>query len=282
MVKQVVVQLVEDWKDRISIQTLCKILDISRATYYRWKKESLRIQSRHQIESAIRELCMVNKFRYGYRKITAILRKEQLINHKVVQRIMQKYGWQCRVKVKKRKQTGQPYYIAPNALNREFSADKPFVKLVTDITYLPFGGKTLYLSSILDVFNSEIIAYTIGEKQDVSLVLDTLHQLPSLPESCILHSDQGSVYTSAAYQKAVKAKGIIMSMSRKGTPADNAPIESFHATLKAETFYLEDLTRTTTAIVDQTVRDYITYYNNTRIQLKLNNQSPIIYRRLAG
>lgn len=282
MVKQVVLKLIEEWKDKLSIQNLCKILDISRATYYRWKKESTGIQGGYQIESAIRELCVVNKFRYGYRKITAILRQEQLINHKAVQRIMQKYGWQCRVKVKKRKQTGQPYLIAPNALNREFTAERPLEKLVTDITYLPFGGKILYLSSILDVYNSEIIAYTIGEKQDVSLVLDTLNQLSKLPDGCILHSDQGSVYTSAAYQQAIKAKGIIMSMSRKGTPADNAPIESFHATLKAETFYLEGLTRTTTAIVDQTVRDYITYYNNTRIQLKLNNQSPINYRKLVG
>lgn len=282
MVKQVVVGLIEEWKDKLSIQRLCKILDISRATYYRWKKESNEIQGSYQTEKAIRELCVKHKFRYGYRKITAILRQEQRINHKAVQRIMQKYGWQCRVKVKKRKQTGQPYMIAPNTMNREFTAKKPLEKLVTDITYLPFGGKMLYLSSILDVYNSEIIAYTIGEKQDVSLILDTLHQLPDLPKECLLHSDQGSVYTSAAYQQAIKAKGITMSMSRKGTPADNAPIESFHATLKAETFYLDGLTRTTTVIVDQTVRDYITYYNNTRIQLKLNNQSPINYRKLVG
>lgn len=192
---------------------------------------------------------------------------------------MQKYSWQCRVKRKKRKQTGQPYFTAPNTLNRAFTAEKPVAKLVTDMTYLPFGGKMLYLSNILDLYNNEIIAYTIGEKQDVSLVLDTLHQLPELPEGCLLHSDQGSVYTSAVYQQEIKGKGITMSMSRKGTPADNAPIELFHATLKAETFYLEGLTRTTTAIVDQTIREYITYYNNTRIQLKLNNQSPSDYRK---
>jgi len=282
VVKQVIVDMFEQWKGKLTIQKLCAILEIPRATYYRWKKESKRFHRSQQLEEKIRELCIVNKYRYGYRKITAILRNDQRINHKAVQRIMQKYNWQCRVKVKKRKQTGQPYFIAPNTLNREFTAQKPFEKLVTDITYLPFGGKTLYLSSILDVFNSEIIAYTIRDSQDVSLVLDTLEQLPTLPEGCLLHSDQGSVYTSAAFQKAVKAKGITMSMSRKGTPADNATIESFHATLKAETFYLDGLTQTTTAIVDQTVRDYITYYNNTRIQLKLNNQSPINYRKLVG
>lgn len=93
-------------------------------------------------------------------------------------------------------------------------ADKPLQKLVTDITYLPFDGKTLYLSSILDIYHSEIIAFTIRDQQDVSLVLDTLNQLPELPEGCLLHSDQGSVYTSAAYQQAIKSKGITMSMSR--------------------------------------------------------------------
>ncbi|MEJ8548884.1 DDE-type integrase/transposase/recombinase, partial [Brevibacillus borstelensis] len=84
------------------------------------------------------------------------------------------------------------------------------------------------------------------DTQDTSLVLDTLHQLPAVA-NCMLHSDQGSVYTSNAFQQAVKEKGITMSMSRKGTPADNAPIESFHSTLKSETFYLEDFTCTTTA-----------------------------------
>ena len=182
---------------------------------------------------------------------------------------------------KKKEKLDQPYHLAKNLMNRKFLAQKRFEKLVTDITYLLFGGKVLYLSSILDLFNGKIIAYTISNRQIIDLVLDTLHQLPNLPEGCLLHSDQGSVYTSAAYQQAVKGKGITMSMSRKGTPADNAPIKSFRATLKSETFYLGVLTRTTTAIVDQTVRDYITYYNN-RSKLKLNNQSPINYRKLVG
>ncbi|MCY7487506.1 DDE-type integrase/transposase/recombinase [Paenibacillus alvei] len=92
-------------------------------------------------------------------------------------------------------------------------------KLVTDITYLPYGGTTLYLSSILDLYNGEIVVYSIADKQDISFVLDTLNQLP-LRSDMMLHSDQGSVYTSQVYQEAIKAKGITMSMSRKGTPAD--------------------------------------------------------------
>ena len=187
-----------------------------------------------------------------------------------------------KAKVKKRKQTGQPCYIAPNLFNRDFVATAPLQKLVTDITYLPFGQKQLYLSSIQDLYNGEIIAYSIGERQDTDFVLHTLAQLNHVPEGCTLHSDQGSVYTSYRYQQAVKGKGITMSMSRKGTPSDNAPIESFHSALKSETFYLDNLKRTTTAIVEQTVKDYINYYNYIRIQTKLNNQSPVQCRQLVG
>lgn len=198
-----------------------------------------------------------------------MLPKEFAASEKTVQRVMQKYGWQCRVKVKKRKRTGQPTYVAPNLLGRDFTATKPLEKLVTYITYLPFGQSIMYLSSILDVYNGEIVAQTIGFTQDTSFVLDTLHQIPDLPQGCILHSDQGSVYTSYAYQKAVKEKGIIMSMSSKGTPADNSPIETFHSSLKSETFDLDGIYRTTNAHMIQIVEDYITYYNNIRIQTKL-------------
>ena len=170
--------------------------------------------------------------------------------------------------------------IVGNHLNRKFSSSSQLKKLVTDITYLPFGKKHLYLSSIMDLYNGEIIAYSIGEKQDIAFVLDTLVQLPKV-SNCLLHSDQGSVYTSYAYQNEVKKRGITMSMSRKGTPADNACIESFHASLKSETFYLDELNNEPTSIVIQTVIDYIEYYNSTRIQQKLDYKSPIDYRKSA-
>ena len=280
MSPEIVIPWMESIGREISITQACAWLGVPRATYYRWKA-AYGAERKDDTVEKIRKLCVQHKFRYGYRKITALLRMEQTINHKRVQRIMQREQLQCRVKVKKRKSTGQPAYLAENLLKRGFQADAPMEKLVTDITYLPFGGKLLYLSSILDLFNGEIMAYSIADKQDTVLVLDTLDQLPALP-GMMLHSDQGSVYTSQAYQEAVKGKGITMSMSRKGTPADNAPIESFHSTLKSETFYLEGLICTTTAIVEQTVRDYITYYNAIRIQTKLNNQSPVDFRRLAA
>ncbi|MCM3356036.1 IS3 family transposase [Bacillus halotolerans] len=278
---QTSVELVEVLHGTMTVQNICVHLGISRASYYRWKKNLMKDHPKCHLEKQIGTLCREHKYRYGYRKITAILKKEMRINHKTVQRIMQKNQWQCRVKVKKRKKNGQPYAVVDNILNRNFQSDRPLEKLVTDITYLPYGQKQLYLSSILDVYNGEVIAFTIGDKQETDFVLNTLDQLPTLPQNCVLHSDQGSVYTSYEYQKAVKTKGITMSMSRKGTPADNASIESFHSSLKSETFYLNSIDRTTTAIVERTVKEYIYYYNNIRIQTKLNSQSPISYRQLA-
>lgn len=280
MVPKVVVQLVEELKETMSIGEICDHLGVGRSSYYRWKKNKHMETKKEVRDKKIGELCKLHKFRYGYRKITSIYGES--ISTETVRKVMQKHGWQCRVKVKKRKRTGQPAYVAQNILNRDFKAEAPFQKLVTDITYLPFGQSMMYLSSILDVYNGEIIARTIGFNQDTTLVLDTLNQLPELPEGCILHSDQGSVYTSYAYQKAVKEKGIIMSMSRKGTPADNSPIETFHSSLKSETFYLDEIYRTTNVHVLQIVDNYIDYYNNTRIQTKLNSKSPVEYRQLAA
>ncbi|MGQ5176266.1 IS3 family transposase [Bacillus halotolerans] len=278
---QTSVELVEGLHSAMTVQNICVHLGISRASYYRWKKNLTKDHPKCDLEKQIGTLCREHKYRYGYRKITAIFKKGIRINHKTVQRIMQKNQWQCRVKVKKRKKNGQTYAVVDNILDRNFQSDRPLEKLVTDITYLPYGQKQLYLSSILDLYNGEVIAFTIGDKQDTDFVLNTLDQLPTLPQNCVLHSDQGSVYTSYEYQKAVNTKGITMSMSRKGTPADNASIESFHSSLKSETFYLNSIDRTTTAIVERTVTEYIHYYNNIRIQTKLNSQSPISYRQLA-
>lgn len=261
----------------MTTKTILDTLGVSKSTYYRW----LNNQTDHglsDLELAITELCKKTKFRYGYRKIHQLINKDFSVSKNTVQKYMQKHNLQCRVKVKKYRKTGEPIVTAENIINRDFTATRPFEKLVTDITYLPFGSKMQYLSSIIDVYNGEIVAYTISDKQNLDLVFDTLNQFPELTDDCILHSDQGSVYTSGQYQYRVKEKGIVMSMSRKGNPADNALIECFHGNLKHETFYLEPHLQSSNEIVSQTVIEYIKFYNETRIQAKLNYLSPIDYR----
>ena len=223
------------------------------------------------------------QYTYGYRKITALINQcyTSPINHKRVQRMMQKHHLNCRVRPKKTTRIGKPYYKTDNLLQRQFKASCPMEVLTTDITYLPFGHSMLYLSSIMDIYNGEIVAYKIDDKQDQSLVNDTLNQI-DIPEGCILHSDQGSVYTSYAYYQLCEEKGIIRSMSRKGTPADNAPIESFHSSLKSETFYINNELNRSNHIVIDIVEKYIKNYNNNRIQQKLGYLAPVKYRELIA
>ena len=223
------------------------------------------------------------QYTYGYRKITALINQcyTSPINHKRVQRIMQKHHLNCRVRPKKTTKIGKPYYKTDNLLQRQFKASCPMEVLTTDITYLPFGHSMLYLSSIMDIYNGEIVAYKIDDKQDQRLVNDTLNQI-DIPEGCILHSDQGSVYTSYAYYQLCEEKSIIRSMSRKGTPADNAPIESFHSSLKSETFYINNELNRSNHIVIDIVEKYIKNYNNNRIQQKLGYLSPVKYRELIA
>ncbi|AIS62343.1 tail length tape measure protein [Listeria ivanovii subsp. londoniensis] len=278
MVPQVVIQVVAYFKSITPLCVILEALNVARSTYYRWKKQLISHQQvwAWKIQS-IGELCIQHKFRYGYRKITALLKRAYQISKNTVQKIIKHFGWQCRVK-KKRKlpRPGKLHLVAPNLLECDFKASRSLEKLVTDITYLPTKK---YLSSIMDLYDGQIIAQTIGETQDVELVLDTLNQLPELTQPCTLHSNQGSVYTAFAFQNRVKEKGISMSMSRKGTPADNACIESFHSLLKAETFYLEPKTTSSKTIVTQTVLEYITYYNTIRIQQKLGYLSPHDFRQ---
>ena len=148
--------LVELIRGEVSVKQACEWLEVPRSTFYRWKA-AYETRNIDVMVQKVRELCLQHKFRYGYRKITSILQRDHRINHKRIQQIMQREQLQCRVRVKKRKATGQPAYIAEHLLKRQFQADAPMHKLVTDITYLPFGGKTLYLSSILDLFNGEVV-----------------------------------------------------------------------------------------------------------------------------
>lgn len=148
MVPEVVVELVNELKSKYTVKVILEVLDIPKSNYYRWKNKDFSIS---EDEREIIELCKKHRFTYGYRKITVLLNRKnnKTINHKKVQRIMQKHNLNCKVRVKKSKRPGNPYYKTHNLLNRNFKAEKPLEVLLTDITYLAFGNTMLYLSWML-------------------------------------------------------------------------------------------------------------------------------------
>lgn len=176
MVPKIIIDLVKENRNVIPINRILELFCISKSTYYRWIKlshpDSVEISD---TERRIIELCKKHHYRYGYRKITALLRKERPINKNTVQRIMQKFNCQCRVKIKKNKKYKHQPVVMDNILDRDFKATRLFEKLVTDITYIPYGPKMLYLSTIMDLYNGEIIASTLSDKQNLECVIDTLN-----------------------------------------------------------------------------------------------------------
>ncbi|HGM3867998.1 TPA: IS3 family transposase, partial [Clostridioides difficile] len=162
------------------------------------------------------------------------------INHKRVYRLMKELGIKSIIRKKVYRRKFKSYEIYDNILNREFRANQPLEKICMDITYIPIGKKFLYMNVAKDLFNGEIVAYEISTKMDTKLVNNTVNQLinMNLAKDCILHTDQGSQYTSRSYSKRLKDNGIIQSMSRRGNCWDNAPIESFFSHFKSELIYL--------------------------------------------
>ncbi len=285
MVPDIFVEVVEVFKDRFTAKEICECFEIPRSTYYRWKRSvNQKIPEFHQL---VINICKQLSHRVGHRKVREILWKDHQIkkNRKTVQKVMQKYEIQCRVKVKRQKYiAGESKIIVSNLLKQDFKAEKPNQKWVTDITYLPYGPKMLYLSTIMDLYNNEVIAYKISDSQHVDFVLETLREACNGRETheVKLHSDQGAQYTSYAFQALAKENGITTSMSRKGNCFDNAVIESFHSSLKSEEFAAQFRATLTTTIVIEKVVNYMYYYNYIRPFSKLNCHSPVEYRTVAA
>lgn len=261
-------------------------MNVPRSTYYRWANSELVELSK--AEEAIIELCEKTKYRYGHRKIKELLKRDHQIklNRNTVQKIMQKHHLQCRVKPKRKwKSQGESVIVAPNLLQREFHASEPNQKWVTDITYIQYGPETLYLSTMMDLFNNEIVAYKLYRHQQSPLVLHTLEEALEKrgnPKGVIVHSDQGSVYTSYIYQNRIKEKSLVSSMSRRGNCWDNAVIESFHSNLKSEEFQYIKFNSLTLKEVEDHVDQFMKYYNEERIQEKLGYLTPLKYGVLAA
>ena len=224
----------------------------------------------------------MNKGRYGYRRITQTLRNEgYVISEKTVRKLMKESGIKCMVRVKKyRSYKGEVGRIAPNLLARNFNADSPCQKLVTDVTEFSLFGVKRYLSPVMDMFNGEIIYYTLYEHPVLDMVMDmmrgTVKKIGS-STGAVLHSDQGWAYQNKKYQKYLQENGFSQSMSRKGNCLDNSMMENFFGLLKSELLYLQDFK--SVEDFEEQLHEYIRYYNEDRIKTRLNGMSPVRYRQ---
>ena len=248
---------------------MCTVLSINRKTYYKYRNSEDRDYYDYLI---IKEIFDDSKGTYGYRRIEEGLKQKYgvIFNHKKIHSIMSKYGLKPRYIKKLNKQYKRiEANVKPYLLNRDFAATRLNQKWCTDITYLIYKDRRLYLSSIIDLYDSRIVAYQISPRNDLKLVLDTVNEalakrkdVPGL----ILNSDQGYQYTSYEYKAILESKRIQISMSRKGSPLDNSPIENWHSLLKKETLYNNNITSIREYQI--LVEEWIEFYNTSRISLK--------------
>ncbi|KWW26482.1 MAG: Integrase catalytic region [bacterium P201] len=254
---------------------------MARSTFYYHLKNSKKKDKYKEEKDMIHAIFHKHKGRYGYRRITLELRNgNRLINHKTVKKLMDELGLKSEVrKVRYRSYKGEVGKTAPNIIDRDFVADRPYQKLATDVTQMTVGGRKIYLSPILDMCDGEILSYTITEAPNLEMVMSMLNQMYEridLPKGVVLHSDQGWHYQHAAYQKSLKKHDIIQSMSRKGNCLDNAMMENFFGLMKSELLYPGKYT--SAEVFKKDLIEYIDYYNNERIKLRLNGMSPVQYR----
>ena len=256
---------------------------MARSTFYYHTKRLGQTDGYDAVREHIRVIYNKHHGRYGYRRITAQLRNEGTdINHKTVQKLMGQMG----LKAKRKRQHYRSYKgelgkIAPNVINRNFHTTAPDQKWATDVTQVKIKDRWVYLSPILDMFNGEIVSYVISDSPNLKMVmtmLDNALKERKVQGNLILHSDQGWHYQHKRYQKALEDRHIIQSMSRKGNCLDNAMMENFFGLMKNELLYLQEwdsVNQFKTAL-----RNYIRYYNNDRIKLRLEGKSPVQYRAL--
>ena len=258
-------------------------IKMARSTYY-YNVAHLESTDKYQEErKRISEIFVQHHKRYGYRRICAQLRNEGfVINHKTVQKLMQEMHFKSVVRrVRYRSYKGEVGRIAANVLERDFTAQAPNRKWATDVTEFKIGDRKAYLSPILDMYNGEIISYTISDSPDLYMVMNMVNSAIKKvkpQEGLVLHSDQGWHYQHMQYQLALKRNGIIQSMSRKGNCLDNAMMENFFGIMKTELLYLREFKDMDH--FKQELKKYIHYYNNDRIKLRLKGKSPVQYRTL--
>lgn len=280
--------------NKLNVKWLCEMAHVSRSGYYRWlnaqaTREAQETQDRSDFEQ-IQAAYMKRGYAKGARGIhMTMLRFKPAVkmNLKKIRRLMKKYGLHCRIRqanpYKKILREAHSEKVPENIVNREFKEHGPRTVLLTDITYIKKGYEDgfVYLSVVIDAVTTEVLAYAISDNMKLDFVLTTVRQLldkhgSELQTGVLLHSDQGSHYTSVAFEQILRDNNLRQSMSRRGNCWDNAPQESFFGHMKDEVDLstcnnFEDLVRV--------IEDWIDYYNNERYQWNLAKLAPGEYYR---
>ena len=264
-----------------SLDILLKAIKLARSTYYYHLKQLDKPDKDQELKAEVQLIFIEHKGNYGYRRIHLELRNRgYLVNQKRVQRLMKVLNLQ--VKMRQKRKYSSHGKKADNLIQRQFEGSKTMEKCYTDVTEfaIPNSTQKLYLSPVLDGFNSEIIAYNLSTSPNLAQVKTMLEQsfTEKHYENTILHSDQGWQYQHDAYHRFLESKGIQASMSRKGNSPDNGMMESFFGILKSEKFYGYEKSFQSLKQLEQAIVDYIDYYNNKRIKVKLKGLSPVQYR----
>ncbi len=265
-------RVIERFRDKYSVDAMCKVFGVSRSGYYAWRKRQGNESKDKWLIDLISEIQANSKQTYGCRRIRRWIKSKHKknVNLKAILRIMRKYNLLSKVR---RRRPYMRYQKAlhkyPNILNREFDQEIPNQFWVTDITYIPTAKGMVYMCAVIDLCGKMVISYCIGSDMTASLVTDTIReakQKEKVTDGLALHSDQGSQYTSQAYHDLLTEYHIEPSMSSPGCPYDNAAMENFFGTLKTECLYhLKFVNRSE---VEQAVAEYVQFYNYERINLK--------------
>jgi putative transposase len=274
--------------ENLSISLLCEVAGVARSAYYKWlnREPSENEQRNRSILIEMKRLDKKVEGIYGYRRMTMNMRRvfQMPLNEKRIYRLMIITGMKSVIRRKKKRYVrSTPQHVAENVLNREFNADHPNEKWVTDVTEFKYGSShKAYLSAIFDLHDGSIVSHVLSKSNNNPLVFKTFNQaIQAFPGAKpLLHSDRGFQYTSSGFKRLLQEAEIEPSMSRVGRCIDNGPMESFWGTLKCEKYYLH--TYQTFDELEKAIDDYIYFYNYERLQKRLNGLTPMEYRDKAA
>jgi putative transposase len=267
------------------LPVLLQITGLARSTFFYHQARLQAPDPREALKARVIETFEKNQGRYGHRRIhTELVKQGWTIAKKTVLKLMRSLRLVCKVRRKKRYSSykGDQGKVVPNVLNREFQADGPNRKWVTDVTEFRVGDRKLYLSPIMDLFDRQIIAHAISSSPNLQLTNASLREALSCLEpgqQPLVHSDQGFQYQHASWRNLLKSAGAVQSMSRKANCYDNAVMENFFGHLKEELFHRVRFL--SADALSAALHEYIRWYNTERISTKLKGLSPVQYRAQA-